>query len=338
MRDRASVVAVAFVKRPLTAAALLSAIALATAAQAQSTTAAAADALFRRAREDLKAGRTAEACARFAESQKLEPSAGALLNLAECSAREGHLALALTRVEEAVRMLPPGDKRLAFATARRAALDARTPKVTLEHGEALGADTSVAIDRTPLGASVVGVPLPLDPGKHDVTLRDRGVVRTRTFELREGQRLTISLHTLGEASERAGEPSRSDSTTVQPSPAAARRPADGKRIVGFGALGLAVAGVATGIVGGLAATGAASDVGSRCPDRACASQADLDGANADLGRARTWAAVSYVGYGVGLASAGVAAWALLTPSTSREVAVSPSLAPGAAGASLVGRF
>ncbi|NOU28880.1 MAG: hypothetical protein HOO96_13330, partial [Polyangiaceae bacterium] len=48
-----------------------------------------AETLFREGRKALEAGDYAVACAKFAESQRIEPAPGTLLNLAGCEERSG---------------------------------------------------------------------------------------------------------------------------------------------------------------------------------------------------------------------------------------------------------
>jgi hypothetical protein len=79
-------------------------------------TAAKAEALFRNAKDADARGDLTMACAGFAESQRLDPAVGTLLNLADCEARSGRADDARAHYEDARSQMTPGDARRQFAT------------------------------------------------------------------------------------------------------------------------------------------------------------------------------------------------------------------------------
>src|SRR5580692_11189003 len=81
-------------------------------ARAESIDPAVADALFRKGREAAEKGDWATACPKFAESQRLDPAPGTLLNLADCEEHLGQLASAYEHFKTAVETMAPSDDRI----------------------------------------------------------------------------------------------------------------------------------------------------------------------------------------------------------------------------------
>src|SRR3954471_24327953 len=110
--------------------------ALPAAVVAQSRDAATAEALFRQGRHAMENKSYQEACAKFSESQKLDPAAGTLMNLATCEEKVGKLASAWQHWKEAIDALPPKDDRIGFARSRVEELEKKLPRlqITLSSG------------------------------------------------------------------------------------------------------------------------------------------------------------------------------------------------------------
>src|SRR5262245_24720347 len=94
---------------------LLAAVLLLAARPARAQNESLAEALFRDARAAMKAARYEEACPKFAESYRLDPSTGTLLNLALCEEELGHVATAWTKYNRLLDTAAAGDERRAVA-------------------------------------------------------------------------------------------------------------------------------------------------------------------------------------------------------------------------------
>src|SRR5262245_43773346 len=92
-----------------------------------------ADALFEEGRKLVTRGRFEQACQKFAASQELEPSIGALLNLGDCAERRGKLLEArdLNRQARDLAVAKKDASRAEFASARVAELDAKIPRLKI---------------------------------------------------------------------------------------------------------------------------------------------------------------------------------------------------------------
>lgn len=135
------------------------------------TRAAVAEALYRQARDLMAAGNYAEACPKFAESHRLDPATGTLLNLASCHERQGKLATAWIEYSEVIAAArrDAREDRVQYASERMALLEPQLSRLTLQL--APDADTpglDIELDGAKVGRAVIGAPTPVDPGKHTV--------------------------------------------------------------------------------------------------------------------------------------------------------------------------
>ncbi|HEY6561598.1 MAG TPA: hypothetical protein VI072_30215, partial [Polyangiaceae bacterium] len=142
------------------------------AALAQSSTGAAfAETLYRQGRDLMAQGKAAEACPKFAESQRLDPATGTLLNLAACYETVGRLAsawLAYTEAAVAARRDGRAD-RVNFAEQRITLLEPKLSRLTVVVGP--GADApglEVRLNGALFGSASRGVPTPVDPGTYRI--------------------------------------------------------------------------------------------------------------------------------------------------------------------------
>lgn len=124
---------------------------------------------FERGRALQKDGKTAEACAAFGESLRLEFAYGTLFNVANCAELDGNLGTAW----KAYHRLASEDStsgRAAKAQAKADELWARVPKLVLTVAHA-PPNTTYSVDGEPV---VDGKPLPVDHGPHEVAARAPG--------------------------------------------------------------------------------------------------------------------------------------------------------------------
>jgi hypothetical protein len=136
-----------------------------------------ADTLYRQARELSAANNFAEACPKFAESYRLDPATGTLLNLASCHESQGKLATAWLEYSDALAVSRRDHRqsRVKFAEERIAAIEPKLSRLTLTLApDADGTGLELALDGVQIGRAALGVPTPVDPGTHVVEAKARG--------------------------------------------------------------------------------------------------------------------------------------------------------------------
>jgi hypothetical protein len=154
------------------------ALCFARAALAQSDTQVAlADALYQQGRLLVAEGKYDEACPKFAESHRLEPATGTLLNLAACHEARGKLATAWIQFSDAfaASRRDRREDRMKFAQERMAALEPKLSRLTLVVSpEADAPGLELTLDGALVGEAVRGVPTLIDPGRHVVEAKAPG--------------------------------------------------------------------------------------------------------------------------------------------------------------------
>lgn len=222
-----------------------------------------AQALFEAARVAIVHGDYAGACPKFAESQRLDPAPGTLLNLADCEEHLGHLARAWDAWHEGIALLPRADERLPPARERAQALERRLPRLLLRLAPNAPPGTKLRCDDTEIGTPSLGVPLPVDPGLHIVHAEAGGRTSSSTeVTLAEGETRALDV---APGPPIAPPPEGTPAPPAVPSPAPeGSRPGSGLRTAGWviGAVGLVGLGVGTAT--GLLTMSRKADVDVHC--------------------------------------------------------------------------
>jgi hypothetical protein len=317
------------------------------AAQSTSENAAEAEVLFRDGRALVKAGRTSEACAKFAESHRLDPQIGTLLNLALCHEEEGKMASAWAEFNEVAERSGPTSERTGFAQRHALAAEAKLSKLRIRvEPDVTG--LNVTLDGRPLRRAEFGLLIPLDPGAHTIEATAPGKMRwVERAELATGPVTQEVIVKLADPPESGT--TTAPSSTASPSPAVPRSKTDaptsaapgaGRRTVGLvaGSIGLIGLGIGTGF--GFRALHEKNTYDELCnlpaPNN-CPSQRNRDlaaEAKNELGKAEI---VSTVGFALGAVGLATGLYLLLTAPSSKppnSVRISPGLGRGAAGVTM----
>lgn len=176
-------------------------------AVAQSDTAAtkaAAQALFDEARALSAAGDFAQACPKLLESARLDPAVGTTFYLADCYEHLGKLASAWTfYIEAAGAAQVAGQKdRADFAAKRAESLKPRLIRLTVTVPAPVRALAGLEVRRDGLllGAPLWGTAVPVDPGRHELSVTAAGKERWQQSidASEEGKALTVEVPMLAD--------------------------------------------------------------------------------------------------------------------------------------------
>jgi hypothetical protein len=289
---------------------------------------------FRQAISLQTGGNWAAALALFREVAAVKNTPQVVFNIAICEENLGQLVQAL------------GDYQLAASQARDegsldvagevdgrlSTLQERIPKVTIKRGANANL-AKISIDGVEVGSTMIGQPMPVDPGGHSVGAELRGYQKfEKAFEVVEKQAITVEV-----ALEPA--PSMDSPYGSTPEQAADKGTAPPKSpsilpwvVGGVGAASLVASGVFF-----ILRQGAISDLDSACPSRTDCPP-ELEG-KADSGR--MFSTLSVITLGVGVVGVGTGVTLLLVGNgkgKSPEAALTLGAPSAHAGATLLGRF
>lgn len=315
-----------------------------TAAHAQgASNEAAAQALFDEGRALVQAGKYAEACPKFAESERLSPGAGTLLNLGACYEKNGQTASAWATYADAASEAKNAN-RPDWATRAKQRMTALAPdlsklSIVVPADTARASGLEIKRDGIVVGQTEWGLAIPVDPGQHVVEAKAPGFKKWSTVVQVGTKRDQVSQKVPALEAEPVETPPPSRPQEIAPPPVeqSSSHPPDtsrgnAQRAVGIGAAAGGVVGIGVGIVFGLFASGNKSDAEPNC-------NADLsacNGAGVDaMKSARTDATISTIGFVAGGALlVGGAALYLTAPRNEPVKTIGLAVTPGPGGASV----
>lgn len=323
------------------------------AAQSGQSDKVAADALFDAARDLMEKGRYAEACPKLADSQRLDPGIGTLLNLGRCYAANGQTASAWATYREAAAAARAEGQaeREALARDQAGKLEPKLTRVVIRVSDAAAtAGVVVKRDGQELPRSLWGIPTPIDPGEHTLEAGAPGKLpHQATFDARgEGTTLEVEVPELSDAPSAAS--SQSSQQTPEGAPAPVNPPArladsspalpssgGTRRWLGYAVGGVGVAAGVTGVIFGLKGYGQDQDARALCKDTpdACPSIDKILSLREDAKKNYRY---SYIAYGVGGALLVTGAVLVFTAPGGSEAQVVASVGPEGGGAQFRATF
>jgi hypothetical protein len=273
----------------------------------------AAETLFARGKQLIDQGHTSEACAAFAESEKLDPAGGTLLRLALCHEAEGKLASAWLDFTEVVRVSKEtaGEatkltERVRIAREHLSALEPRLPKLVVSVPEGTRVDgLQVTANGIPRNPGIWGVAVPFDAGDVEIAASAPGHKTFRTtVRAEEGKAVSVEVP-----------PLEADAVPEAPAPATPHEEAPKSstlRTVGIGVGAAGIAALGIGAYFGVTAISKWNDSSKDCPGALCNAQG-VSLAN-DAKQAATLSDVTF-GIGVAAVAAGIILFVVGAPKT-----------------------
>jgi hypothetical protein len=301
---------------------------------------AAAEAAFEDGKRLMTAHAFAEACPKFAESNRRDPGIGTMLGLADCYEKNGQTASAWASFREAAAAAArKSDRREALARDNAARLEPLLSKILVRvPREADVRGLVVKRDGVEIGRALWEDPVPVDPGVHAISATAPGSKEWQTtVDAASGPGVqTVTVPRLEPAPlEPVASTPAAGSAATSAIPLASGDPGRTQHIVGGVAAGAGVIGVAVGAVLGFVAK---SKLDQSNADGHCDTTDFCDPIGSSLRKsaesAATGSTVAFIVGGVFVAAGAVVWFTAPRPDAAPRV----GLAPGPQGMALVGSW
>jgi serine/threonine-protein kinase len=287
----------------------------------------------------MREGRFDQACPKLEKSLSIDAGIGVTLWLADCYEKSGRLATAWSTFRQAAWLAQrDNDPRVAVAQGKAAQLEARLPRLTVKTS-AVASLPGLRVERdgSEVSQEAWGIPVPLDPGRHELVAKAIGRKPWRTVvEAQAGKVVSVAIPMLEEMQSAEAESTRKGAGDPRSVPGADDANGDAwQRTVGYGLIGLGVASMGVGAYFGLRAKSKLDESKEGCTANVC---------NGEGGALRTEATDaanrSTLLFAVGAAVAVGGGIAIVLAPSQREAAVQVGVggAPGFGGVVAKGRF
>ena len=298
-----------------------------------------AEDLFRRAKALVAQGKHQEACPLLAESYKLDPGMGTLLNLALCHEQVGKTASAwgeFRAVEQQARAAtPPNESRARLAREHSDKLQPRLSRLRILVPPAARAPGLVIkIDGEEKTEGLWASGIAVDPGTR-VVEASAPHKRTATTKVKiddEGVVQNVQLAPLDDAPQAAPSAGGGDAESVEEYAASRAR-----RTTGYVVGGLGIAVLAAGAAFGIAAVINDKEA-KRCSAPCYRNGPDGEASDQATDRALVFANVANVTVPLGALGVLAGVYLVLTAGPTKKVAVLPRASATSAGLDLTGRW
>jgi hypothetical protein len=290
-----------------------------------------AQSLFDEGKKLMGEDKYAEACPKLAESQRLDPGLGTLLNLAVCHQKEGKTATAWADFNDAAVQAKKDGRpdREAFAREQIAALDPKLSRLTVTVVPATSslAGIEVTLDGAKIGKGAWGSSVPVDPGKHTIQASAPGKTAwSGSVDVGpDGDKKAIEIPALAD--------SAVVTTTTPEAPAADTSSGSSRKTIGLVVAGVGVVSLGVGAVFGLRASSKWSERNENCPAGQCNEKA-VEAFN----DTKSAATIANITIAVGVVAVAAGAVVFLTAPSSSEKKTSIKVAPTLGGLQVLGTF